>query len=108
MAPMLRTPLTDLLKIDHPVMCAGMGGITYSKLVAAVSNCGGIGTVGAIGLDPEGLREEIKNCKKLLKPGVPFGVDLLLPKLGAGARKTNKDYTGGKLHQMIDVIIEEK
>lgn len=35
----------------------------------------------------------------------PFGVDLLLPKVGEGARKTNYDYTGGELPQLIDVII---
>lgn len=38
----------------------------------------------------------------------PFGVDLLLPQVGGGARKTNKDYTGGTLPQLIDIIIEEK
>merc|ERR1712178_297248 len=38
----------------------------------------------------------------------PFGVDLLLPQVGDGARKTNKDYTGGTLPELIDIIIEEK
>merc|ERR1719210_998444 len=38
----------------------------------------------------------------------PFGVDLLLPQVGGGARKTNKDYTGGTLPELIDIIIEEK
>jgi len=36
----------------------------------------------------------------------PFGVDLLLPKIGEGARKTNYDYTGGSLPQLIDIICE--
>lgn len=36
----------------------------------------------------------------------PFGVDLLLPQVGGSARKTNKDYTGGTLPQLIDIIIE--
>lgn len=49
----------------------------------------------------------MKEVKKLLKPGVPFGVDLLIPKVGGGARKTNKDYTGGLLPQMADAMIEE-
>lgn len=35
-------------------------------------------------------------------------MDLLLPKVGKGARATNYDYTKGKLAQLIDVIIEEK
>merc|ERR1712226_124149 len=38
--------------------------------------------------------------------GGKFGVDLLLPQVGGSARKTNKDYTGGQLPQLIDVIIE--
>jgi len=36
----------------------------------------------------------------------PFGVDLLLPKVGAGARATNYDYTKGKLGALVDVVIE--
>jgi NAD(P)H-dependent flavin oxidoreductase YrpB (nitropropane dioxygenase family) len=39
---------------------------------------------------------------------MPFGVDLLLPKVGDGARATNKDYTGGNLGEIIDILIEEK
>merc|ERR1712048_371982 len=34
--------------------------------------------------------------------------DLLLPQVGGGARKTNKDYTGGQLGELVDIIIEEK
>ena len=41
----MRTRLTDLLGIEHPVMCAGMGGVSYHRLVAAVSEAGGIGTL---------------------------------------------------------------
>ena len=59
-------------------------------------------------MSPNALRKEIKMCKELLKPGVPFGVDLLLPKVGDGARATNKDYTGGNLDQIVDILIEEK
>lgn len=38
----------------------------------------------------------------------PFGVDLLLPQVGGGARATNYDYTKGKLNELIDIIIAEK
>lgn len=37
---------------------------------------------------------------------MPFGVDLLLPQVGGNARKTNYDYTGGHLPELIDIIIE--
>ena len=43
----MRTRLTEMLEIEHPVMLAGMGGVSYHELVAAVSNAGGIGTLGA-------------------------------------------------------------
>jgi len=44
----------------------------------------------------------------LKNKNAPFGVDLLLPQVGGNARKTNYDYTGGKLEELIDIIIEEK
>ena len=44
----------------------------------------------------------------LSTPSLPFGVDLALPAIGGTARKTNHDYTKGQLHELIDVIIEEK
>ena len=36
----------------------------------------------------------------------PFGVDLLLPQVGGSARKTNYDYTDGKLPELIDIVVE--
>ena len=103
----LRTGLCHLLKIQYPVMVAGMAGVTGPDLVAAASNAGGIGTIGAIGLSPEGLRAHIAATKsKLADPSLPFGVDLLLPKVGKGAKKTNKDYTNGKLDELLDIVIE--
>lgn len=108
------TALTRKLGIRYPVMCAGMGHVTGAELSAAVSNAGGIGTIGAIGMSPEGLRAEVRRLKGMLKPGdsisgtLPFGVDLLLPQVGGNARKTNADYTGGKLNEHVTVMIEEK
>ena len=104
----IETPLTKLLNIQHPIMLAGMASISNHELAAAVSNAGGIGSFGGVQMSPNALRKEIKMCKELLKPGMPFGVDLLLPKVGDGARATNKDYTDGNLDQIIDILIEEK
>jgi enoyl reductase-like protein len=87
---------TKALGIQYPIMCAGMGHVTGAELAAAVSNAGGIGTIGAIAMSPEGMRAEIKKLKSLLKKGdsisgtIPYGVDLLLPQIGGKARKTNK------------------
>jgi len=71
----MRTRLTELLEIEHPVMLAGMGGVSYSALVAAVSEAGGIGTFGASTMRPGQLVEEIATVKRLTSK--PFGVDLL-------------------------------
>ena len=62
----------------------------YLYVFLLVSNSGGIGTVGAIGWTPAFLKEQLDELKRHLKhPDLPFGVDLALPKVGDGARKTN-------------------
>merc|ERR1712166_1462797 len=108
MAETFKTELTELLGIKYPIMLAGMASISNHEVAAAVSNAGGIGSFGGVSMSPNALRKEIQMCKKLLNPGAKFGVDLLLPQVGGSARKTNKDYTGGTLDQMVDIIIEEE
>ena len=71
----MQTPLTDLLEIEHPMMLAGMGGVSYHRLVAAVSEAGGFGTLGAGAMSPDRLLSEIRAAKQLTSR--PFGVDLL-------------------------------
>ena len=71
----LRTRLTDVLQIEHPVMLAGMGGVSYNKLVAAVSEAGGFGCLGASAMAQDEMIEEIRAVKR--QTGKPFGVDLL-------------------------------
>ena len=73
----LHTPLCDQLGIEYPILLAGMGGVSMSKLVAAVSNAGGLGIVGAATLGPADLREEIRRTRDLTEK--PFAVDLLAP-----------------------------
>ena len=76
-ARLLRTPICDLFGIEHPVLLAGMGGVSMAPLVAAVSNAGGLGVMGAASLSPETLRAEIRKTKSLTTR--PFAVDLLAP-----------------------------
>jgi NAD(P)H-dependent flavin oxidoreductase YrpB (nitropropane dioxygenase family) len=102
----IQTPLTQLLGIQHPVLLAGMAKASSAPLAAAVSNAGGLGTVGGLGYSPEQLSEMLTELKAGLRdPSFPFGVDLALPQVGGNARKTNHDYTNGKLDQLIDVVI---
>ncbi|MCJ1317495.1 hypothetical protein MMC15_002820 [Xylographa vitiligo] len=106
--PPLTTPLTTLLRIQHPILLAGMAHTSTAALAAAVSSAGGLGTIGGLGYSPSQLRAMIHELKALLiSPSLPFGVDLALPKVGAGARATNHDYTHGQLDALVDVIVEE-
>ena len=71
----VKTKLTEILRIEHPIMLAGMGGVSYSQLTAAVSNAGGYGCLGASTMSREQLASEIAATKSLTD--FPFGVDLL-------------------------------
>lgn len=71
----MKTKLTELLKIEYPVMLAGMGGVSYSAVTAAVSNAGGYGCLGASTMTSEQLASEIAATRSLTSK--PFGVDLL-------------------------------
>ncbi len=72
---MLKTRLTDMLEVDHPVMLAGMGGVSYSRLVAAVSEAGGFGCLGASTMGHDEMIREMDAVRALTDK--PFGVDLL-------------------------------
>ena len=71
----LRTPLCDLLEIEVPICLAGMGGVAYAEVCAAVSEAGGFGTLGMASASPDGIREEMRRVRDLTDK--PFGVDLL-------------------------------
>lgn len=88
----LRTPLCDLLKVEHPIMLAGMGGVSFAELAAAVSNAGGYGVLGMAGRPPEFIRDQMRAVRRLTDK--PFGVDLLAA-------------SPESLTASVDIIIEE-
>ncbi len=72
------TALTARLGISYPIIQAPMaGGPTTPELVAAVSNAGGLGTLGAAYMTPKAIREAIEAIRGLTDR--PFGVNLLVP-----------------------------
>jgi enoyl-[acyl-carrier protein] reductase II len=71
----IRTALCDLLGIKYPIMLAGMGGVSYGELAAAVSEAGGFGTLGMAGRSLDDIKREMKVVRD--KTDKPFGVDLL-------------------------------
>jgi enoyl-[acyl-carrier protein] reductase II len=71
----MQTRLTELLGIEHPVMLAGMGGVSYHQLAVAVSEAGGIGTLGAATMNDTVLDAEM--AAMAAGTDQPWGVDLL-------------------------------
>ena len=84
----MKTRVTELLGIDHPIMQGGMHMVGMAELAAAVSNAGGLGTVTALSQrTPDDLRLEIERCRSMTDR--PFGVNLtFLPIVNA------PDYAG--------------
>ncbi|RIX50211.1 nitronate monooxygenase [Paenibacillus nanensis] len=75
---MMETELTRKLKIEYPIIQAPMaGGPTTPELVAAVSNAGALGSLGAGYLSPEQIRNAVREIRQ--ETDRPFGVNLFVP-----------------------------
>ena len=71
------TRITELLGIDHPVVCGGMTTVGRAELAAAVSNAGALGMVTALTTgSPENLEREIARTRELTDR--PFGINLTI------------------------------
>src|SRR5690606_37121923 len=68
--------ITQLFKIQYPLIQAGMIWASGWRLASAVSNAGGLGLIGAGSMYPEVLEEHIRKCKQATQK--PFGVNLPL------------------------------
>jgi NAD(P)H-dependent flavin oxidoreductase YrpB (nitropropane dioxygenase family) len=73
---MIRTPVCDLLGIEHPVALGGMGSVFAPDLVVAVSNAGGLGALGCHYLTPDQVRNATAAIRD--KTNKPFGLNFLL------------------------------
>src|SRR5262245_1147308 len=80
---MLQTALCRHLGIRHPVLSAPMGGgMAGPELVTAVSNAGGLGILGMLGLPPPSIREAIRRVRG--STDQPFGANLALQQAQGG------------------------
>ena len=70
----ITTRINELFGIEYPIVQGGMVWVSGWKLAAAVSNCGGLGLIGAGSMKPELLSELIRKCKSATEK--PFGVNL--------------------------------
>ena len=75
----MKTAVTELFGVKYPILLAGMGRVALPKMVAAVSNAGGLGVLGAGSSAPELTREYIREIRSLTDK--PFGVNtpLMIP-----------------------------
>jgi len=91
----MKTRITEMFGIEHPIIQGGMHYVGFAELAAAVSNAGGLGIItGLTQGTPEKLAAEIAKCRELTDK--PFGVNLtFLPSVNS------PDYRG-----LIKVIIE--
>jgi nitronate monooxygenase len=73
----LRTPLCDLLGLEHPIVQSGMGGVAGPDLVAEVSRAGALGIIAGLNLGADKVREAIRAVRAATDR--PFGVNLFMP-----------------------------
>lgn len=74
---MIRTALTEVLGLTHPIASAGMARIAQADLVVAVSEAGGLGCLGGSTMMPDELREQIRSITS--RTDRPYAVNILLP-----------------------------
>ncbi|HVY86615.1 MAG TPA: nitronate monooxygenase, partial [Caulobacterales bacterium] len=75
----MKTAITEMFGVRYPILLAGMGRVALPRMVAAVSNAGGLGVLGAGSTPPEQTREYIREIRSLTDK--PFGVNtpLMIP-----------------------------
>ena len=72
---MLKTKITEMFNIDHPIVQGGMHYVGFAEMASAVSNAGGLGIItGLTQGTPEKLAAEIARCHRMTDK--PFGVNI--------------------------------
>ena len=72
----MKTGITELLGIEHPVLCSGMAYVAVPRLVAAVSDAGGLGLLATATLGPDDVRESVREIRERTRR--PFGANVTL------------------------------
>src|SRR5512147_2056480 len=88
----MKTRVTQLLGIKHPIIQGAMSWVSFPPLVAAVSEAGGLGILGAAFMSADELRENIRQIKD--QTDKPFGVNFMPD--------------NPRVDELLDVIIREK
>ena len=77
----MKNNITQLFKIQYPIIQGGMIWVSGWKLASAVSNAGGLGIIGAGSMYPEVLRDQIKKCQAATDKPFAVNVPLLYPSI---------------------------
>ena len=105
MAGPITTPLTITLGIKHPIILAGMRGVSGGRLAASLSNAGGLGVVGGLGYNPKTLEELIIDLKRHLSdPDLPFGISVALNQHNNPVDGDSNNYD----NEIIDLVIKSR
>jgi len=75
----MKNRITEMLKISHPIALGGMAGVTDAPLVAAVSEAGGLGTLGAFKETAESLQQQIRQLNALTRKPFAVNIPLVVP-----------------------------
>ena len=71
----MKTRITEMFEIEHPIIQGGMHYVGFAELAAAVSNAGGLGIITALTQKtPDLLAKEISRCREMTN--MPIGVNL--------------------------------
>ncbi|WP_047414830.1 nitronate monooxygenase family protein [Cellulophaga sp. Hel_I_12] len=87
----MKNKITELFKIDYPIIQGGMIWASGWRLAAAVSNAGGLGIIGAGSMYPNVLQEHIQKCKKATQKPFAVNIPMLYP----------------DLEQLMDIVVAE-
>ncbi|MEO3932972.1 nitronate monooxygenase [Micrococcaceae bacterium Sec7.4] len=98
----MKTRITQILGIEHPVVQGGMQWVATAELAAAVSNAGALGIVSALTTgSPENLAREIRRCRELTDR--PFGVNLtILPSINPPPYDEYRDVIVGERVPVVE------
>ena len=99
----LRTPLCRALGIEYPIFSVGFGSAAGPDLVAAVSNAGGLGVLGASGMGPDEVRERIASTRKLTS--LPFGINFIIAEEGDEDRAFLLDEMAAATAEHASVVV---
>jgi NAD(P)H-dependent flavin oxidoreductase YrpB (nitropropane dioxygenase family) len=99
MAVSLRTKLCADLGITYPIFSAAIGSGAGPELVAAVSNAGGFGVLGARGMTLDDLRQAIERTRGLT--GRPFGVNFIIDEVGWATTDEQRLFVRESVHTAI-------